>query len=154
MAKPLGHYDSTNVFTLLVKLITESDSNSEKCSVFNNQHINYICDEQCLMVSWFGELERLDVPFCFFSNFLYCAPTPRLPLRSNQCWSYCVRAKADICACKILQNCQMKVNKCSPRMCVCVWLNENRNDITGNSLLHQMDHLQKTGTWPLSLLCW
>lgn len=51
MAKPLGHDDSTNVFTLLVKLITESDSNSEKCSVFNNQHINYICDEQCLMVS-------------------------------------------------------------------------------------------------------
>lgn len=76
MAKPIGHYDSTNVFTLLVKLITESDSNSKKCSVFNNRHINYICDGQCLMVSWFGEPKRLDVPFCFFLKPFILRPYP------------------------------------------------------------------------------
>lgn len=71
--------------------------------------------------------EGLHLPLCFFSNLLFCPPF--LLIRSNQCWRYSLRAKADICAGQILQNCQMKANKCSPRkllcVCVCVFVHLN-----------------------------
>lgn len=66
---------------------------------------------------------------CFFSNLLCCPSF--LTIRSNQCWRYSLRAKADICAGQILQNRQMKANKFPPRkfyacvcVCVCEWLIE------------------------------